>query len=236
VVNEPGTSRAAYRAAGLVIAAVDGVLSQSSEPPAASEAPPRRAFAMVRPPGHHAESDSTGGFCLFNNVMVGVAHAQAVHGLGRVAVLDFDVHHGNGGSDISWCDATRLYASSFEGDVFGGGGIERGCDGMHGQIVSCPLSAGCGSEEFRAAWADELLPAVRAFEPDAIFLAAGFDGHADDPLASVQLHEDDFAWLTAEVAKIASDTLPIISVLEGGYNVDALERCARAHVRALIHS
>eukprot|EP00966_Prymnesium_polylepis_P333122 7388591-Prymnesium_polylepis.1 len=125
--------------------------------------------------------------------MVGVAHAQAVHGLERVAILDFDVHHGNGDSDIAWCDPTRLYASSFEAGVFGGTGVLKGCDGLHGQIVSCPLPSGCGSAAFRSAWTDELLPSVREFEPQAIFLSAGFDAHADDPLASLTLTEDDFA-------------------------------------------
>lgn len=276
VVYEPGTRAAAYRAAGLVVKAVDDLLSSQppSPPPAprqarwrgwfgrmlggsratvaASSSPPpppappppsspqpppaRRAFVAVRPPGHHAEADSAGGFCIYNNVMVGVAHAQAAHGIERVAVLDFDVHHGNGDSDIAWCDPTRLYASSFEAGIYGGDGVVKRCDGLHGQILSCPLPAGSGSAAFRAAWARELLPAVRAFEPQAIFLSAGFDAHADDPLASLTLHERDFGWLTAEVAALGGGNVPIISVLEGGYNVDALERCARAHVRALIHS
>lgn len=240
VVFEPGTRAAAYRAAGLVVRAVDDLLSDSppAKPPAASSASASagRAFVAVRPPGHHAEANSAGGFCIYNNVMVGVAHAQAAHGIERVAVLDFDVHHGNGDSDIAWCDPTRLYASSFEAGIFGGDDVVQRCDGLHGQILSCPLPAGSGSAAFRAAWAQELLPAVRAFEPQAVFLSAGFDAHADDPLASLTLHEDDFGWLTAEVAALGGGAVPIISVLEGGYNVDALERCARAHVRALIHS
>lgn len=240
VIHEPGSEAAANRAAGLVVAAVDDLLGEPG--PAAA----RRAFVMVRPPGHHAEADKAGGFCIFNNVMVGVAHAQAKYGLQRVAVLDFDVHHGNGGADIcaegdlrcaeEVCDATRMYASSFEAGIFADEGIERGCDGLHGQLVSAPLPAGCGSEAFRRAWAEDLLPAVRAFDPEAIFLSAGFDAHADDPMASLQLREDDFAWLTAEAAALGGGTLPIISVLEGGYNLDALVDSARAHVRALIHS
>lgn len=207
-----------------MVAAVDDVLSGNAV---------RRAFVMVRPPGHHAEADAAGGFCIYNNVMVGVAHAQAVHNVTRVATLDFDVHHGNGDSDIAWCDPTRLYASSFEAGIFGGTGVEKRCDGLHGQILSCPLPAGCGSDAFRRAWATQLLPAVREFEPEVIFLSAGFDAHADDPLASLALTEDDFAWITQEVT--ALDDVPIVSVLEGGYDIDALERSARAHVRALIH-
>jgi len=235
VIQEPGSQAAANRAAGLVVAAVDDLLSPGGQH---ASAVPNRAFVMVRPPGHHAEAGSAGGFCIYNNVMVGVAHAQAVHGLSRVAILDFDVHHGNGDSDIAWCDPTRLYVSSFETGIFGGLDVVKRCDGLHGQILSAPLPANAGSSEFRHAWASELLPAVRAFEPEAIFLSAGFDAHADDPLASLTLSEDDFTWITAEVGALACELgdLPIVSVLEGGYNIDALERSARAHVRALIHS
>lgn len=286
VIQEPGSEAAARRAAGLVVAAVDDVLSAGADGV-------RRAFCAVRPPGHHASSSASEGFCIFNNVMVGVAHAQAVHNLTRVAVLDFDVHRerappplrpaappplrpsaaadttaaaaaattactpawprfasmrtlrqslarrvradGNGGADISFCDPTRMYASSFEAGIYAGMDVVRGCDGLHGQIVSCPLPTGCGSEAFRSAWEEELLPAVRAFEPEALFLSAGFDAHAADPLASLQLREDDFAWLTREAAALCGGGLPIISVLEGGYDIDALEASARAHVRALIH-
>ena len=230
VIKEPGSQAAAHRAAGLVVAAVDDIFTGGAT---------RRAFVMVRPPGHHAEAGKPGGFCVYNNVMVGVAHAQAVHGVTRVAILDFDVHHGNGDSDISWCDPTRMYVSSFEAGTFGDTeeGLVQGCDGLHGQILSCPLPSGCGSGEFRNAWTDTLLPAVRQFEPDAIFVSAGFDAHVDDPLASLTLTEDDFAWITAEVVGLsAGGSIPIISVLEGGYDVDALERSCRAHVRALIHS
>ena len=173
------------------------------------------------------------GFCCYNNVLVGVAHAQAVHGIDRVAILDFDVHHGDGDSDISWCDATRLYASSHEAERWPYTGETWGCDGLHGQIVNCPLPPKSGSAEFRAAWSDTLLPTVRKFEPEAIFLSAGFDAHVDDPLATMTLVPEDFAWLTTEVAKLG---LPIISVLEGGYNPDALEVCVKAHLKALIHA
>lgn len=222
-----GTPAAASRAAGLVIAATDAVLAQRDD----SAAP--RAFVMVRPPGHHAEAGKGGGFCIYNNVLVGVAHAQAVHGIGKVAILDFDVHHGNGDSEISWCDPTRLYASSHEAELWPGTGATWGCDGLHGQILSCPLPPGCGSTAFREAWSETLLPAVREFEPELVFLSAGFDAHSDDPLASMSLDESDFGWITTEVARLKK---PIISVLEGGYNPDALVTSVRAHLEALIHA
>jgi len=224
-----GTEKAAIRAAGLVIAAVDIVLGDAVVEPSR----PSRAFVMARPPGHHAETGKAGGFCIYNNVLVGVAHAQAVHGVGNVAILDFDVHHGNGDEEISWCDPTRLYASSHEEALWPNTGATRGCDGLHGQIFSYPLPPGCGSSEFRQAWQDDLLPAVVEFKPEAIFLSAGFDAHHADPLASMTLTEDDFEWITAEVTKFG---LPIISVLEGGYNVDALVPCVKAHLQALIRS
>ena len=223
-----GSQAAAARAAGLVVSAVDDVLSTSG-----SSGELHRAFVMVRPPGHHAEAGKSGGFCVYNNVLVGVAHAQAVHGVGNVAILDFDVHHGNGDSELSWCDPTRLYASSHEAELWPGTGATWGCDGLHGQIVNCPLPPGAGSAAFRTAWTETLLPAVRRFDPDVVFLSAGFDAHADDPLASMTLQPADFAWLTREVAAL---DVPIISVLEGGYNVNALEASVYAHLRALIES
>jgi len=221
-----GTQAAASRAAGLVIAAVDEVMCPSSKM--------RRAFVMVRPPGHHAEADGPQGFCLYNNVMVGVAHAQAMHGIRRAAVLDFDVHHGNGDEAIAWDDRTRLYASSHQSPFYPGTGLTPGRSGAHGQIWNCPLPPGAGSEEFRDAWSRVLLPAVRRFRPEALFVSAGFDAHAQDPLASLALGNEDFAWLTAEIASLGSGRLPIISVLEGGYNVEVLERAAHAHLGALI--
>ena len=229
-VLSAGTQAAAARAAGLVVAAVDDVLERAK---AGGDGAPPRAFVMVRPPGHHAEAGKGGGFCVYNNVLLGVAHAQAAHGLGNVAILDFDVHHGNGDAEISFCDPTRLYASSHESELWPMTGAEWGCDGLHGQLLNCPLPVGCGPDEFRAAWRDVLLPAVRDFGAEAVFLSAGFDAHAADPTATMTLGEEDFAWLTQEVAQLG---LPIVSVLEGGYNVDALEKCVRAHVRALVHS
>jgi len=223
---------AAKRAAGLVVAAVDDLLAKRSP---ADTAGPRasRAFVMVRPPGHHAETDSPQGFCCYNNVMVGVAHAQAVHGVGRVAILDFDVHHGNGDAAIAWSDPTRLYASSHESPSFPGSGAARGREGPHRNILNEPLPANSGSIAFRGAWNNRLLPAIRAFKPEVIFLSSGFDAHRDDPLSSTKLTDRDYEWLTAEVAALGK---PIISVLEGGYNVEALQKSVRAHIGTLIGS
>ena len=224
-----GSSRAARRAAGLVVRAVDDLMTDLRP------GSPRRAFCMVRPPGHHAESNGPQGFCIFNNVMVGAAHAQQVYGVGRVAVLDFDVHHGNGGSDIAWNSADTLYVSSHQTPLYPGTGEERGQAGGWGNVVNAPLAANAGSREFRAAWRMLLLPAVRAFRPDMIFISAGFDAHVADPLAACKLSDDDFKWITREVGAIAAGK-PVVSVLEGGYNVDQLERSVRAHIKALMSS
>ena len=163
--------------------------------------------------------------------MVGVAHAQAVHGLKKVAILDFDVHHGNGDAEIAWSDPSRLYVSTHESPSFPGTGTQRGRDGPHRNVINEPLSAGAGSWQFRNAWRWRLLPAIRAFQPEAIFLSSGFDAHKDDPLSSTRLTDADFQWLTAEVAALGR---PIVSVLEGGYNVDVLERSVRTHLKTLI--
>ena len=230
-VASTGTRAAARRAAGLVVAAVDEVMQPSLTPP---DRRPRRAFVMARPPGHHAEADKAMGICFYNNVLVGVAHAQAKHGVGRVAILDFDVHHGNGDAQISEVDPARLYVSSHEVPNFPGTGIERGTEGAFANVVSVPLPPGSGPAAFRRAWRDTLLPAVRAFEPEMIFLSAGFDAHKDDPLSSARLEHADFAWLTREVTAIGGGRLPIVSVLEGGYNIAALERSVYTHVKALM--
>mmetsp|Transcript_19938 Transcript_19938/g.65984 ORF Transcript_19938/g.65984 Transcript_19938/m.65984 type:complete len:170 (-) Transcript_19938:63-572(-) len=152
----------------------------------------------------------------------------------RIAVLDFDVHHGNGDAACAWSDPDVLYASSHQSPCYPGTGAAAGRAGRHGGIVNCPLPPGSGSAEFRSAWRETLLPAVCSFAPDAVFISAGFDAHAEDPLSSCRLSDADFAWITAEVAKIGRGALPIISVLEGGYNVERLDRSVRAHVKALI--
>ena len=191
---------------------------------------------MARPPGHHAEEDGPQGFCFYNNVLIGVAHAQRRHGVGRIAILDFDVHHGNGDADITRGDPSLLYVSSHEVPNFPGTGEVKGRDGEHRNVVSAPLPPNAGSAAFRRAWRDTLLPAVRAFRPEALFLSAGFDAHRDDPLSSTMLSDEDFKWITQQVAKLGGGKLPIVSVLEGGYNVDALEGSVRTHIDALIHS
>lgn len=230
-VVSAGSRAACERATGLVVAAVDHVCGGGSAA--------RRAFCMVRPPGHHAEPRRPMGFCLYNNLMVGVAHAQAVHDIGRVAILDPDVHHGNGDAACVWGDASRLYASTHQRGLFPSGLSAYTPEGAapageFSNVLSCPLPAGSGSEAFRAAWADKLLPAVAAFEPEAIFLSTGFDAHAAEEVASLGLVDDDFAWLTSEIATLGGGDLPIVSVLEGGYNLEVLPRAAKAHVAALI--
>ena len=231
-ISSPGTRAAATRAAGLVVAAVDDIFERDSS--RSSEAAPQRAFIMARPPGHHAERDKAMGFCFLNNVLIGAAHAEAAHGVGRVAILDFDVHHGNGDEDIAKTQPNRLYVSSHEVPNFPGTGELRGLGGFHKNVLNVPLRAKSGSRAFRNAWSRELLPAIKEFDPECIFVSAGFDAHADDPLSSIRLTDDDFAWLTGEIGRLAGDRVPIISVLEGGYNVDRLKTSVRRHIRGLI--
>jgi acetoin utilization deacetylase AcuC-like enzyme len=223
----PGSAEAALRAAGAVIAAVDGILAGEFD----------RAFCAVRPPGHHAERARSMGFCLFNNVAVGALHARAAHGLRRIAVVDFDVHHGNGTQDIFWNEADLFYASSHQMPLYPGTGFpdERGAAG---NVINCPLAPGTGSEDFRAAYVDTILPWLERFAPDLIFVSAGFDGHRADPLASLQLREDDYSWVTREICAVARKVCGgrVVSVLEGGYDLEALAVSAAAHVHALMES
>lgn len=223
----PDSGPACYRASGLAVAAVDEVLSDQS--------PCTRAFVMARPPGHHAEPEQAMGFCLFNHVMVAAAHAQAAHGKAKVAVLDFDVHHGNGDAAMCSPDASRFYASSHQSPCYPGTGRTAGTSGAAQQVLSVPLAPGAGTDEFRAAWADTILPALQAFGPDAVFISAGFDAHADDPLASLSLNDDDYEWVTAQIVRAARGA-PIVSYLEGGYDIEALGRAVRGHVKALIET
>ncbi|HLF59236.1 MAG TPA: histone deacetylase family protein [Alphaproteobacteria bacterium] len=220
----PGSGEAALRAAGAVCGAVDAV--------AAGEG--RNAFCPVRPPGHHAERDRALGFCLFNNIAIGALHARAVHGYRRVAVIDFDVHHGNGTQDSFAADPELFYASTHQWPAYPGTGAadERGV----GNIVNVPLESGAGSAEFRAAMSRVVLPALAGFAPDFVLVSAGFDAHANDPLASLELHEDDYSWITAEIAKIAGEHCAgrVVSALEGGYDIRALADSAAAHVAALM--
>jgi len=221
----PGSGEAALRAAGALVAAVDAVM--------AGEA--RNAFCAVRPPGHHAEQDRAMGFCLFNNVAVGAAHARAAHGLERIAVMDFDVHHGNGTEAMFRSDPDLFYASTHQSPLYPGTGA-RSETGIANNILNVPLPPMAGSEEFRQAMTEEVLPAMADFGPDFVFISAGFDGHMADPLAQLRLTDQDFEWATAELAKLAATCCKarVISTLEGGYDLAALGRSAAAHVRALM--
>jgi acetoin utilization deacetylase AcuC-like enzyme len=223
-VMSPGSGEAALRAAGAVCAAVDAVLAGEDE----------RAFCAVRPCGHHAEPQRAMGFCLFNNVAVGAMQARHAHKVGRIAIVDFDVHHGNGTQASFWNDRETLFVSTHQWPLFPGTGAaqERG---IGGNIVNCPLSPGAGSAEFRAVVESDVLPAVDKFAPELLFISAGFDAHRADPLANLQLVEDDFAWITEELVQLARAHCRgrIVSTLEGGYDLGALARSAVAHLRAL---
>jgi len=223
-VVSPDSGEASIRAAGAIVAAIDAVMAGEAN----------NAFCAVRPPGHHAEPDRSMGFCLFNNVAVGAFHAREKHGLERVAVVDFDVHHGNGTQAMFDGDANMFFASTHEFPLYPGTGRadERGI----GNFFNVPLSGGAGSAEFRAAMEHVILPALSAFRPDLILVSAGFDAHASDPLASLQLREPDYAWITRRLCEQA-DTLcggRIIATLEGGYDLTALAACVGAHVGELM--
>ncbi len=219
-----GSIEAALRAAGALCAAVDAVANGEAE----------SAFCAVRPPGHHAEADRSMGFCLFNNVAVGALHGRAAHGLERVAVIDFDVHHGNGTQHSLEADERLFYGSSHQYPHYPGTGAESET-GVAGNVVNVALAPGSGSAAFRAGMEERVLPALSDFGPDLIMISAGFDGHADDPLAEIDLYEDDFAWITSRLVEIAGEACSgrIVSTLEGGYNLDALAASCAAHVRAL---
>ncbi|MBC9208370.1 histone deacetylase family protein [Roseomonas aerophila] len=219
------SAEAALHAAGAAVAAVDAVCTDASI---------RRAFCATRPPGHHAEPSRAMGFCFFGNAVIAARHAQRAHGLARVAILDFDVHHGNGTQAAVWDDPSILFASSHQSPCYPGTGdvSETGV----GNIVNAPLPPGADGAAFRAAWADRLLPAVEAFAPDLLVLSAGFDAHARDPLAQLRVREADFGWLTHEICRIADRLCGgrVVSLLEGGYDLDALATSTAAHVRALM--
>ena len=221
-----GSAEAALRAAGAGVAGVDAVCRGEV----------RRVFCAVRPPGHHAEPGRAMGFCLFANAAIAARHAQAAHGLTRVAVVDFDVHHGNGTQACFEHDPTLFFASSHQSPCYPGTGApeEVGVGNVHNAI----LPPGADGAAFRAAWRDLLLPALEAFGPELVVISAGFDAHARDPLAQLRVREADFAWLTAEICAIADRACGgrVVSLLEGGYDLDALASSTAAHVRALMHA
>ncbi|MBS0640521.1 MAG: histone deacetylase family protein [Acetobacteraceae bacterium] len=224
-VMSTGSAEAAARAAGGAVKAVDAVM----------EGWARAAFAAVRPPGHHAEPNKPMGFCLFNNVAVAAAHARAQWGVERVAVVDFDVHHGNGTQAMFEADPGLFYASSHQSPCYPGTGMpnERG---VAGNIVNATLRARDGSEAFRAAYMQTILPMLDAFAPGLLIISAGFDAHVADPLAQLRLDTVDYAWVTDELVKIADKHCGgrVVSVLEGGYDLDALAASAAVHVRGLM--
>jgi acetoin utilization deacetylase AcuC-like enzyme len=220
----PASAEAALHAAGAVAAAVDAVLDDHAS----------RAFCAVRPPGHHATANRAMGFCLFNNVAVGAAHALAVHHLQRVAIADFDVHHGNGTQDIFARDPRVLYLSSHQVPLYPGSGHadETGA----GNLANAPLPPGTGSQAFRRVWEEVLLPRLDAFAPQLLLVSAGFDAHRADPLAQLRLDSEDYAWLTARLLDIARRHAGgrMVSTLEGGYDLHALAASSAAHVAALL--
>ena len=220
----PGTYEAALRAAGGAAFAVDEVMTGKVA----------NAFVAMRPPGHHAEATTAMGFCLFNNVAVAAAHARA-QGAAKVAIVDYDVHHGNGTQHIFWADKNLLYASTHEMPLYPGTG-DRSERGEHDQIVNAPLSAGDGGEAFREAMDTVILPRLRNFAPDLILVSAGFDAHYRDPLGNLQLTEADYAWATRALMKLAEKHCGgrLVSLLEGGYDLEGLSRSAAAHVQALM--
>jgi acetoin utilization deacetylase AcuC-like enzyme len=220
----PASGEAALRAVGGVCAAVDAVV----------EGAVANAFCALRPPGHHAERSSAMGFCLFNNVAVAARHAQDRHGMGRVAVVDFDVHHGNGTQHMFEPHADLFYASSHQYPAYPGTGSAS--ETGQGNIVNVPLRPGAGSAAFRAAYGEVILPKLRAFAPDLLLVSAGFDAHTRDPLCQLEVETEDFRWLTEELAEVAAAKSGgrMVSTLEGGYDLVALAQCAQAHVAVLM--
>jgi len=215
------SGQAALRAIGAITAAVDAVVTGETG----------NAFCAVRPPGHHAEPDRPMGFCLFNSIAIGARHAQAAHGITRVAIVDFDVHHGNGSQAVAEKDANLFFASSHQFPLYPGTGAadETGL----GNIVNAPLPPGTGGAGFRRAFETRILPALDAFAPELVLVSAGFDAHRADPLAGLELEEPDFAWVTSRLLEAARRHAQgrLVSILEGGYDLDALKACLQEVIR-----
>ncbi len=225
-VISKGSGVAALRAVGAVCNAVDKLLGGTAD----------NAFCAVRPPGHHAEADRAMGFCLFNNIAIAAAYARQTYQLQRIAIVDFDVHHGNGTQQAFWSQAGVLYTSSHQMPFYPGTGFaeETGA----GNIINVPLGAGTRGPEFRNKYRQFIFPALNRFKPQLLLLSAGFDAHRDDPLASIMLTEDDYQWLTEELTAIADQHCQgkILSILEGGYNLHALAASVAVHVAALLNA
>lgn len=223
----PGTWEAAMRAVGASCQAVDEVMTRKV----------KNAFCASRPPGHHAEQSQSMGFCFFNNAAIAARHAQAAYGAERVAIIDFDVHHGNGTQDILWNDPTVMYASAHQAPLYPGTGAVIDT-GEHDTIVNAPLASGDGAEQFTDAFTSVILPRLHAFKPDLVIVSAGFDMHTRDPLANIHLHEPDFVWITEQLMELAEQTAGgrLVSLLEGGYDLTGLSRSVAAHVGALMQA
>jgi acetoin utilization deacetylase AcuC-like enzyme len=215
----PGSLEAAFRAVGGACAAVDAVMERGG-----------RAFVAARPPGHHAERETAMGFCIFGTVAIAARRAMGVHGLTRVAIVDFDVHHGNGTQDLLWDETRCRFISSHQMPLYPGSGAvsERGA---HGQIINIPLREGTGGVAMRAAYERDVFPALVDYAPELLLISAGFDAHCDDPLAGLMWEAADYAWLTRRLCAIAGS--PVVSCLEGGYDLEALGECVAAHVGVL---
>jgi acetoin utilization deacetylase AcuC-like enzyme len=221
----PGSGEASLRAAGAICAAIDDVIAGTID----------NAFCAVRPPGHHAEHDHAMGFCIFNNIAIGAAHALAMHGLKRIAIVDFDVHHGNGTEEWASAHPEILFFSSHQFPLWPGTGRAQDC-GQHDNIVNIPLPPGTDGKRFLAIARDAILPKIDSFAPELILISAGFDAHRDDPLAQLAFDEGDFNGITKELLTLAARHCRgrVVSTLEGGYDLAALAASAGAHVEALM--
>jgi len=226
-IMSPGSLEAVMRCVGAACAAVDAVV--------AGEA--RNAFCATRPCGHHAEADRAMGFCIYNQAAIAALHARAAHGIRRVAVVDFDVHHGNGTQNSFYDDPDLFYGSSHQSPFYPGTGA-RHDTGVNHNIINVPLALACDSDNFRARMRQDLLPAVRRFAPDLLIISAGMDAHVKDPLGGLNFVDDDYHWITTELMKVADESSQgrVVSILEGGYSLDALASGTAAHVRALMQA
>ena len=221
----PGSLDAALRGVGAICEAVDAVVAGEAQ----------NVFVGTRPPGHHAERETAMGFCLFGNIAIAAKRALDHHGLGRVAVVDFDVHHGNGTQDLLWDEQRSLFISSHQSPLYPGTGSAHET-GAHGNVFNLPFPPGTGSSSFRQHYEAEVFPALENYQPDLILVSAGFDAHAADPLAQMMLTEVDFAWVTGRICDVADQACDgrVVSTLEGGYDLDALGASVAAHVGVLM--